>query len=462
MNLEKPNSVNLPVGLPQIIYRPPVRQNSVNNLIFIRREDGKIVAMTREEFIQWINSRRNNPPKPDKQEEPYELGPQKGNKRIIDVDNVSEPTKTGTTAPKENACPAEKIQEYENNIANSNGQIDDFRQGKRGDCYLLASIQSIRQTKEGQEILRNNVKETANGFTVTLPGAVAARNHYIEQGYEDKCAITGQYTITKAAIEKAQSFSGKSYAYGDFEVIALELAMEAFRAEVVQTNKALGQKSQKYIAGQFGPMSESDTLAGGQMYDAVYILTGQKSDYYEAKKSKRKNAKLYIPGEYGYIDQTKDTSKKKALGSAKGIVEVNHVYNKESDLQKMLDKYKGKEGEYSITVGVIVGKNGPDGSTKAGGGHAMTVTKITDDYVEVVNPWDTTKKERIPRGDFEQMAVGLNVAPMSKKAVDKFYEQNGLEINNDTASVNNNYIQNIINNLLNPFRLPFLPISPLA
>lgn len=325
---------------------------------------------------------------------------------------------------------------------------------------LSAFVYSVNQAdKRWSGYYTKNVKENGDGsFTVTLPGAVAARNHYIEQGYEDKCAITGQYTITKSAIEKAQSFSGKSYAYGDLEVIALELAMEAFRAEVLQTNKALGQKSQKYIAGQFGPMSESDTLNGGQMYDAVYLLTGQKSDYYEAKKSKRKNAKLYVPGEYGYVNQTVDTSKKKRLGaSQKGIVEVNHVYNKESDLQKMLDKYKGKEGDYSITVGVIVAKNGPDGSTKAGGGHALTVSKITDDYVEVVNPWDTTKKERIPRGDFEQMAVGLNVAPMSKKHVDKFYQDNGLE--NKTTSTAFNPIQNIIDNMFNPFRRmnPFLP-----
>ncbi len=85
----------------------------------------------------------------------------------------------------------------------------------------------------------------------------------------------------------------------------------------------------------------------------------------------------------------------------------------------MLDKCKGHEDEYSITVGVYVGVNGPDGTTKKRGGHALTVTKITDSYVEVVNPWDTTKVERIPRGDFEQMAITLNVAPMSKDNIPK-------------------------------------------
>ena len=110
----------------------------------------------------------------------------------------------------------------------------------------------------------------------------------------------------------------------------------------------------------------------------------------------------------------------------------------------MLDKYKGKEDEFSITVGVIVAKNGPDGSTKAGGGHALTVTKITDEYVEVTNPWDTSKKERIPRGDFEQMAVNFNVAKISKKQVDKYFEKNGIEQNPERLT-------------FNPFK-PFAPI----
>lgn len=423
------------------------QKNNIDNLIFIKRPDGKITIMTKEQYIRYVieNQKHNKPGKQENQK-PYELGEERNGIRTIGIDNVSDPIHSGTSAPKHNSCSPDKIQEYEDNIADANGHIDDFRQGKRGDCYLLAAIDSIANTKDGQEILKKNVKKNPDGsYSVTLPGAVAARNHYIQIGYEDKCAITGQYTITAEAIEKAKRMSGKSYAYGDIEIIALELAMEAFRAEVARTNKALGQKSSQYIAGQIGPMSESDTLSSGQMYDAVFILTGQKSDLYQAKRNKRKHAKLYIPGEYGYVDPN-TAPKGTTLGKrASGIVEVNHVYNKESDLQKMLDKYKGKEDQFSITVGVIVAKNGPDGSTKAGGGHALTVTKITDDYVEVVNPWDTTKPERIPRGDFEAMAMSLNVAPVSIEHSDRFYEDNGLA--NNENQVNMNSLIDVIRNL---------------
>ena len=140
---------------------------------------------------------------------------------------------------------------------------------------------------------------------------------------------------------------------------------------------------------------------------------------------------------YGYVDENgKPINKMSCLvGSAKSdVVEVNHVYDKESDLQKLLDKYKGKEKEYSITVGFAVGRTGPDGVTKQGGSHALTVTKITDDYVEVVNPWDTTKRERIPRDDFEKMALCLNVAPVSEKHSDNLYADLNLNRNNKTGN----------------------------
>lgn len=433
-------------------YELPVSKKEKENskfIIFVRRSDGRLVPITREQYMKLILEFQRKHQKPEK-DEPYELGPKKNDHRVIDVENVSDPIHPGSSAPRAHSCSPELIEEYHDNILYDNGKIDAFRQGKRGDCYFLAAIDSIARTKEGQEILQKNIQKNSNGsYTVTLPGAVAARNHYIKCGQGDKCAITGQYTITAAAVKKAKSMSGKSYAYGDIEVIVLELAMEAFRAEVLQTNKALGKKSQRYIAGQFGPMSESDTLSSGQMYDAVFILTGQKSDLYQAPKSKRRRAKLYKPGEYGYVSDSKALGQKGLCKKADTLVEVNHIYNKDSDLQKMLDKYKGHESEYSITVGVIVGKDGPDGSTKAGGGHALTVTKITDSYVEVVNPWDTNKKERIPRDDFEAMAMSLNVAPISKSRVDNFYADNGI------SKPNNSGVLNPFSNMYNFMRILF-------
>lgn len=400
---------------------------SYDSKIVIRDpKTGKVYIMTFAEYIKFLNRRQNQ--NNQQNQEPYELGPNKNGVRIIAEENVTDPLVNGTSAPNIDRTPQEEILEYETNLEQGNGVIDDFRQGKRGDCYLLATIESIKNTQDGQKILAKNVKANPNGsYTVTLPGAIAVRNNYIAQGYdEDKCAITGTYTITKEAVEKAKSLAGKSYAYGDIEVIVLELAMEAYRAEVNKTNEELGVKQEMFTAGQNSSQSDVDTLSSGFTYDAAFLLTGQKSELYEANKKKKGNVKYYIPGEYGYVgEEPKFVSKGYRLcGKKSGIVEINHLYNKDSDLQKMLDKYKGKESEYSLTVSFMVGVDGPDGTTKAGGGHALTVVAITDEYVEVVNPWDTKKHERIPRGDFEKMAYRFNAAPMTEKKVDKFYAEN--------------------------------------
>ena len=332
--------------------------NKDTKIVVLDKKTGKKYVMTFEQYLKFLalQGQKNNPQNTGK--EPYELGPRKNGTRVIGDENVTEPLAKGSTAPNQDSATPAEIKEYEYNIRENNGLVDDFRQGKRGDCYLLAAIESIRNTEDGQAILAKNVKVNQDGsYTVTLPGAVAARKNYIKQGYdEDKCAITGCYTITKSAIEKAKSLSGKSYAYGDVEVIALELAMEAFRAEILETNNALGIKSERFIAGQIEPSSEVDTLSSGFTYDAIFVLTGQKSDLYEANKEKRKNLKYYIPGEYGYVGESTKLKKGYLGASKKGLVEVENYYNKESDLQRMLDKYVGKENEYSITVSFIVAK----------------------------------------------------------------------------------------------------------
>jgi len=338
----------------------------------------------------------------------YELGQIIDGVRTVNVSNVTRPSKFDSSGFDK--CSASQRESYVENIKTINQEIDSFRQGRRGDCYLLASLYSISQTQNGDKILAKNFTYNDDGSViVTFPGALKAKKGYEDEGNGDKCAITGKYKITKEAIEKAKKLSGFSYAYGDIDVILTELAMEAYRAEVVDTNKALNQRPEAYIPGQCGTKNEIDTLSGGQLYDANYILTGKKSEFYISANKLTKPVKLYYQGEFGYVGVKSKMIGSKYSKSRKDEKEVLNVYNKDSDLQKLLDTYKGNENKYAITVGVICGRKGVDGVTKKGGGHALSVTKITDEYVELVNPWDTTKKERIPRAIFEDMACALNI-----------------------------------------------------
>ncbi len=345
------------------------------------------------------------------QEKPYILGQQNGGVRIVDTQSVADSLATGNVRPDRFSCSRMQLEQYESNLAAANGRIDDFKQALRGDCYFLAAVKSLALSEDGQQLLAQNIKANSDGsYTISLPGAKVAKQWYNEKGFQNECLITGEYTITKSAIDKVKNYSGNSYAYGDFEVILLELAMEAFRAEVNQTIKNTGVATNDiYSVGQtIEGDSDADVLSSGHSFDAVYVLTGKKSDFYFDYKKQDNPLKLYRYGEYGYTGQGYNLCSVKSVD----IGEIENHYNSDSDLQKMLDKCMGHEEEYAITFGVIVAEDGPDGTTKAGGGHALSVKKITKDYVEVINPWDTTKIERIPRGDFEMMAKSFTVTKL--------------------------------------------------
>ena len=341
----------------------------------------------------------------------YHLGKRQDDIRLINVDSVTEKCRASS---KPLPCDfAKGNPQMQANTASMNGEINDFMQGRRGDCYLLASLYSINSTKEGKKILKDNIEYNQDGsVTVTIPGAMKAKEGYLKDGETEKCFITGKYKISKDAIEKAKKLAGQTYSFGDLDVIVTELAYEAYNAEVHITNYAMGQNRELYIPGQECGGSRADTLSLGTMHDATYILTGQKSELYKADKEKLKNLKLYFPGEYGYVETPKanNIGVKEFLKSRKDEKSVTNVYNKESDLQKMLDKYKGKEKDYAITVGFVYGFKDAKGKIRKGGGHALSVMKITDEYVIVANPYDTAKKERIPRADFEKMTNHFNVA----------------------------------------------------
>lgn len=350
------------------------------------------------------------------------LGNRQGDTRVIGADDVGTTTKNRAII-----C--------NNGVADPDGLFDSSAQGYRGDCYLLAEINAIRNSKDGQAILKKNVKTNFDGsITVTLPGAIAIRQAYKSKGYASQCEITGTYLITADAVKKAKTLAGDAYSKNDIEVIALEIAMEIYRSELQATKNNLGigtkvggiPDSPEDAAGivKISPESKADYLSGGFMHDAGFILTGQKADIYSIKNYN--NSELYFDGKYGYININELNNSqfyidKKFSEPGSGISEINSLTDSEKELNNMLNKCMGHESEYAITCGVRVGKNGPDGSTKVLGGHALTVVKITADTVYVSNPWHPDKVEPVPRKDFIKMCTNLSVQEMNEAAVSDNY-----------------------------------------
>jgi len=361
----------------------------------------------------------------------FSLGPREGNVRIVGIDSVSSNVSRllisilgNSPVANNNTHPSTGRR-----VSSSDGVVGSSMQGTRGDCFYLAEINALRNTKDGQKILNNNIRRNNDGsITVTLPGAVKIRQGYAAKGL--KCEVTGTYVITAEALAKAEKQAGKSFSKNDMDTICLEIALENYRAEMVKTNKINGNKetSGNYTAeGAVSHVSSTDLLYGGQTYDAGFILTGNKSDvYYNGKKYN--NVQRYTDGQYGYV--TRDQMLKQTQISAgirtKGISEINYLGKEEKDLNNMLRKYEGHEGEYAITCSVRIKKKGSDGVTPQDAGHALSVVKITADTVYVANPWHPDKIEPIPRNDFTKMAYSMSAMEVRNNRLNTTNPQNSM------------------------------------
>jgi len=96
----------------------------------------------------------------------------------------------------------------------ANGKIDrNFRQGKEGDCWLLAGIESAAQNPKALAQLNNQIKVDGNGnVTVYLKG------------------VNRRYTVSKEELQAASKLSK-----GDLDVKAVEIAIQKYCKETGKT-----------------------------------------------------------------------------------------------------------------------------------------------------------------------------------------------------------------------------------
>jgi len=224
-----------------------------------------------------------------------------------------------------------------------NGRIDEkVSQSRRvGDCWLIAGIISLAHTKQGAKDIKNLISQDKKNGNVTVKLA----------GLNKTC------TFTPKEIIDAEGRLSK----GDDDARVIEMAMEKYRPTSNETNVSGNAK-------QSSSLKKKNPLSGGLGDEALFTLTGKRSNTTWNNKVISKEKIPYLPNRGMFTDNNK--------------------------LNKILDIKQKYPDRLAMTTGFLEGK----GVMLAG--HEYSIEAVTKDYVIVINPWDTSTRIKIKRPDF--------------------------------------------------------------
>lgn len=303
------------------------------------------------------------------------------------------------------------------------GKFEVSNQISRGDCYLLASINSLASSEDGQKILQDNVKVTtdANGkkvYTVTFPGAKSVReglaagtaNPQLGQIPQDKIFIQESYTITEDELKEAAKKAGSKYSAGDKDVLLLEVAYEKYRKDAFKTRQANGIADNMSVFGiniRSEQAKQGDFLSSGMPSESTFLLSGKKAEEY---KINSKNAPVC------YVDS--DLNMHLTDSNGQIVEESEESTNNSARMRSIMSKLEqdsadGKIDNFAATVGFNVSSQEVNGRVISGGGHAFTILKVTKDQVTLSNPWSPDTPIVMSRADFEKAATNVMCVPLN-------------------------------------------------
>lgn len=224
--------------------------------------------------------------------------------------------------------------DYSKSTPELNGEIDNFRQVKQ-DCWLLSGITALKNTNKGKKIIKSSIVNLQNSrqIVVNFKGV--------------KQSITIPYEVFEAAKQSG------NYVKGDDETLAIEIAAEYYKKQLIENNMANKKIGANIVNGKNVIGGKDNPLTGGYSSDIIYMLTGKVS---------------------------------------KTIYNSNQELNKQikNEIQKMTEN----PNKYVMTCNFKQRKNGLYIN------HAYTVKSVDNEYVTLINPHNTSKEEKIPIKDF--------------------------------------------------------------
>ena len=247
-----------------------------------------------------------------------------------------------------------------------NGEIDDFKQGKINDCWLLAGIEALAASKKGVKIIKDSIKANDDGsVTITFKG------------------LGVSYTITSDELQKYDKHVDYSklkvgdFSIGDNDILAFELATDKLQKDIKSGKVTTGNTDKDMIKGGCHRRKQKDTITDcGYSEWIIYYLTGAKSQWY------------YNPND--------EFMKKNQIINA-----LNHV----------------TEDSAALTFSIGASKNKINCTDKDGNkvefelnidsGHCLSIKKVDKEAqtVTFVNPWDNSKEYTTSFSEFSKLHI---------------------------------------------------------
>lgn len=190
----------------------------------------------------------------------------------------------------------------------ANGELDkDFKQGKTGDCWVLAGLDSITHDPKALEQLNKQISVDKNGnVTVELRG------------------VGKTYTISRKELLSATELSS-----GDLDARAVEIAVNKYRIDAKGRN----------------------------------IKGGHTSDFYDMMFGSGTKQKMTARN----LD---DVQRNDSIASCGNLKKDTYAYNENGKKVPLVDH------------------------------HAYSISRITNDTVYLVNPWDTSETLHLSKNNF--------------------------------------------------------------
>lgn len=224
-----------------------------------------------------------------------------------------------------------------------NGKIEDSRQGKVGDCWLLSGLNALSETTNGAKLIKNSIsqnKETGN-VTVTFKSFVSG----------DKVS----YTFTPKQINEAESRLSR----GDDDVRVIEMGIEQMRLDAYSILKDERIKS----------------LSNSGINNELFLL---------------------MAGEEGK-NCTPNPQVKQPKNMADKISAYFFGLKKEDEcLDEILNQKQKDPKRYAVVASYF---HNPERDTVL---HQYCVKKVNNNSVTVSNPWGSGIDIKMPRQRFDE------------------------------------------------------------